>query len=293
MSMPEGRKISICLLAYNNVGIIESTLRSILDQTITGYEVIVSDDCSSDGTWDRIAGLARQDARLRPIRTPRNMGMPGNANFAVAHSIRPYVALLHQDDLVRRDLLERWADVLDRYPDAAFVFNPYGVFESDFICEEPMPGDRIDGRWLLERYLFARWGCVVRGTTMIRRLAMRWPVGYVPEPVITVRQAWPDYYPDIYTGKSWSWQRLKYLYEIHGANRREFYGTDSLAGRWRQLRYRLRLSIETCKWLAYAVVKRNRKMLRASGDGATQYDLWPLRLLRQSLICLAGGPGGT
>ncbi len=127
-----GAKISVCLLTYNHVDVIESSLRTILDQTITGYEVIVSDDCSTDGTWEQILALAATDARIKPVRTPHNMGMPGNANFAVAQSDRPYIALLHHDDLYRKDLLEKWAGVLDRHADAAFVFNPYGVFESDY-----------------------------------------------------------------------------------------------------------------------------------------------------------------
>jgi GT2 family glycosyltransferase len=113
--------------------------------------------------------LAADDSRIRPIRTPHNLGMAGNANHAVAQTDRPYIALLHHDDLYRQDLLEKWASVLERNPDAAFVFNPYGVYESEFVYQEPMPGECIDGKWLLNHYLFARWGCVVRGTAMIRR----------------------------------------------------------------------------------------------------------------------------
>ena len=51
MSLDIGSKISVCLLTYNHVDVIGSTLESILDQTITDYEVIVSDDCSTDETW--------------------------------------------------------------------------------------------------------------------------------------------------------------------------------------------------------------------------------------------------
>ena len=108
MSNNIGEKISVCLLTYNHVEVIESTLRTILEQTITGYEVIVSDDCSDDGTWERILALAAADVRIKPMRTPHNMGMPGNANFSVAQSDRPYIALLHHDDLYREDLLEKW-----------------------------------------------------------------------------------------------------------------------------------------------------------------------------------------
>lgn len=307
-----GQKISVCLLTYNHVEVIESTLRSILDQTITGYEVIVSDDCSTDGTWKRILELAAEDARIKPVRTPRNMGTPGNANFAVARSDRPYIALLHHDDLYRKDLLEKWVGVLDRYSAAAFVFNPYGIFESDFIYEEPMPGACIDGNWLLKKYLFARWGCVVRGTAMIRReawervggmreqfglladidmwmrLAMRWPVGYVLEPVITVRHQRPSYYPDIYKGTAGSfWRRQRFLYELHASNRLDHLNLNTLLGRLQWWGFRLKLNYETTKWLVYAVVRKKSEMLASSGESATRYDLWPLRAMRLLLLWFA------
>lgn len=307
MSTNIGEKISVCLLTYNHVEIIESTLRTILDQTITGYEVIVSDDCSTDGTWERILALAAADARIKPVRTPHNMGMPGNANFAAAQSDRPYIALLHHDDLYRKDLLEKWAGVLDRHPDAAFVFNPYGVYESEFVYQEPMPGECFDGKWLLKEYLFARWGCVVRGTAMIRReawaqvggmrgqfglladidmwmrLAMRGPVGYVAEPVITVRQQRPADYPDDYKETGWSWRRQRFLYQIHATNRLAYFNLNTLTGRLKWWGFRLKLSRETAKWLMYAVVRKKPAMITTSHDSVTAYDLWPLQLLRWAL----------
>jgi glycosyltransferase involved in cell wall biosynthesis len=303
-----GEKISVCLLTYNHVDVIESTLTTILDQTIDGYEVMVSDDCSTDGTWELVLELATTDVRIRPVRTAHNMGMPGNANFAVAQSDRTYIALLHHDDLYRPDLLEKWVDVLDRHPDAAFVFNPYGVYQSDFVYREAMSGECIDGHWLLTEHLFPRWGCAVRGTAMIRRsawekvggmreqfgllsdvdlwmrLAMRWPVGYVSEPVIVVRHQRPSYYPEIYTGKEWSWVRQRYLYEIHAANRLGYYDLNTVPGRLRWWGFRLRLSLETAKWLTYAIVRKKTGMLVSSKESVTQYDLWPLRLYRATLM---------
>jgi glycosyltransferase involved in cell wall biosynthesis len=307
MSFDNGAKISVCLLTYNHAEVIESTLRTILDQTISGYEVIVSDDCSNDGTWERILELAAVDVRIKPVRTPHNMGMPGNANFAVAHSDRPYIALLHHDDLYRQDLLEKWVGVLERHPDAAFVFNPYGVYQSDYVHQEAMPCESIDGCWLLDTYLMSRWGCAVRGTAMIRRrsweevggmreqfgllsdvdlwmrLAMRWRVGYVPEPVITVRHQRPDEYPDDYKAGNWSWKRQRFLYEIHAANRLTYFKLNTLAGRLKWWSFRMKLSGETAKWLVYAVVREKPAMIATSQDSVTEYDLMPLRLLRWAL----------
>lgn len=311
-----GEKISVCLLAYNHVQVIESTLRSILDQTITGYEVIVSDDCSTDGTWEHILELAAKEARIKAIQTPHNMGMPGNANFSIAQSARPYIALLHHDDLYRKDLLEKWVEMIEQNPDIAFVFNSYGVYESSHVYSESIPAGRVDGRWLLEQYLFPRWGCAIRGTAMIRRkaweqvggmreqfglladidlwmrLSTGWSVGYVPEPVIMVRHQRPSYYPDIYKGERWSWSRQCYLYEIHAANRLERLNLGTLVGRFKWLEFRLRLSLETAKWLAYAVVKRKWQMIETCGDSTTPYDQVWLRVFRY-LVRFAARPVST
>ena len=46
-----GDNISCCLLTFNHAHIIESTINSILEQTVKNFEFIVSDDCSTDGTW--------------------------------------------------------------------------------------------------------------------------------------------------------------------------------------------------------------------------------------------------
>ena len=307
MSDALGRQISVCVLTYNHVNVVESTIRTLLEQSISGYELLVSDDQSSDGTWDVIRRMADADDRVHPVQTPARLGMAGNANFAMSRSRRPLVALLHHDDLYRSDLLEKWGRVLERHPQANFAFNPYLIFETGRVHEEPMPGDLVDGRWLLDTYLLPRWGCIVRGTAMVRReawdrvggmrpqfglladvdlwmrLAKAGPVGYVPEPLISVRQERPSYYPDIYTGRTWSWERQKLLYEIHAVNRLGYLDLGSLAGRLKWWGFRARLSAETAKWLTYAALRGRDDMLAKSSEGATTYDLWVLRAARWAL----------
>lgn len=315
--LPLGKKIAVCLLAFNHKYLIESTLESVLAQTITDCEIIVSDDCSTDGTWEVLQVLAGRNPRIKLVRTPHNLGMPANANYAVAQTDRPYIAVLHHDDVYRSDLLEKWGTLLDRYPEVAFVFNSYGCHQTDFVYQEPMPGECLDGRWLLEKFLLPRWGCLVRGTAMIRRvaweevgglreqfglladidiwmrLAMRWRVGYVAEPLISIRQDRPENYPDEYKSGSWSWRRQKFLYEIHAANRLEHYDVGTIAGRLRWWQFRSRQSIETAKWLMYAAVRKKTAMIATSSDSVTAYDLLPLRLLRwmlQKIYSAAKGP---
>jgi glycosyltransferase involved in cell wall biosynthesis len=299
-----GANISVCLLTFNHAHTIESTIESILGQSVSDYEIIVSDDCSTDGTWEKILEIAAANPRIKVVRTPHNTGMPGNANYAVEQSERPYIALLHHDDIYRNDLLEKWSGILDRYPDVAFVFNPYKDYVSGHVYKEYMPGEHIDGKWLLNNYLFPRWGCVIRGTAIIRRdawqqvggmrprfnlladvdlwmrLAMRWNVGYVIESVIHLREVKPKYYPEMYQHVSWSWRRQGYLYDIHATNRLEFLKLNTVVGRLQWWKFRIRLAIETMKWLAYAVVRKKPQLIASSQEGATPYDLWPVRLTR-------------
>ncbi|HET7930108.1 MAG TPA: glycosyltransferase family 2 protein [Rhodanobacteraceae bacterium] len=308
MSAP---KISICVMVYNHVNVIESTLRTLLVQSVTNFELIVSDDCSTDGTWALLESIQKTDPRIRVIRTPRNVGMAANANFAVQAASGEYIALLHHDDLYRADLIEQWARVLDEYPDVGFVFNPYGLYGTDDISAISVPSGRLDGTQFLTRHLFPSWGCPIHGTAMIRRsawertggmrlefglladidlwmrLAAQGPVGYVDEPLITVRHARPDYYPDIYTGKNWSWKRHVLLYLIHGANRESFYRNRKLRRLLVMLAFRFRLSVETAKWISYAIVRKKSDMLRRSNESRTAYDMLWLRIYRAAARLLA------
>ena len=51
MSIEENPLVSVCLLCYNQESYIEATVRAMLAQTYSPLEIIVSDDCSTDGTW--------------------------------------------------------------------------------------------------------------------------------------------------------------------------------------------------------------------------------------------------
>ncbi|HTV25540.1 MAG TPA: glycosyltransferase family A protein [Polyangiaceae bacterium] len=296
MSAPSGADVCVCLLTYDHAAIVESTLDSVLAQNLAGFELIVSDDGSTDGTWEIIARRAAADARINAVRTPQNLGMAGNANFAARRSTRPFLALLHHDDLYRPDLLEKWLGVMQRQPDVSFVFNPYAVHAEARVMGHPFSDERLDGARFLEQHLFPRWGCPVRGTAMIRRrdfdavgglreefglladvdlwmrLAARGAVGYVPEPLVSVRQERPAYYPEAYQGTSWSWRRQRYLYDIHARNRLEWFDQGTWRGRLELLEFRTRLSLETAKWLSYALARRKWSMLDSADDSITLHD---------------------
>lgn len=300
-------RVSVCLLAYNHSAVIEDSILSVLAQDERDFELIVSDDCSRDDTWEVIQRIAATDKRIRAIRTPRNLGMAGNANFAVELATSPYIALLHHDDICRPFLLRKWLELAERHPNVAFVTNAYANYGSDKVDEHDF-SEVTPGRYALEKLFFPAWGFPVRGTALIRRscwdqvggmrlqfglladvdlwmrLARNWDVGYVREPLITVRHEIPEDYPPEYS--RWSWSRVRTQYEIFGTNYEEYFG-DSLRGVVERNRFRLRVSSHEAFWLTYAVIRRRREMLTTSDQVANRFELPPVRALRRALRRIA------
>jgi glycosyltransferase involved in cell wall biosynthesis len=299
--------VSVCLLTYNHVHVVEETITSVLAQHCRPFEFIVSDDCSHDGTWEEILELAERFPQIRPLRTARNLGMPGNANFAVSHCLGEYVALLHHDDLYHANLLARWTEVLEQYPSVAFVFNDYR-YASRAVRGLKLPDNPIDGDWFLREQLLRGWGSPVRGTAMIRRhkwdeagglreefglladvdlwmrLASVGDVGYVSEPLITVRHSRPRDYPVEYGESGWSWTRHRLLLEIHASNQSRRCASRGCRFNLAWYLFLVRLNSEQLKWLCYGVVRQHWVMAKESGLGETTWDSWVVRLCRAATI---------
>jgi len=311
-SAPEGPRaaptISACLLTYNHAHVLAETVRSILAQDFEDFELVLSDDCSTDGTWELAQELARTDPRVRAERTPENRGMAGNANYAVSLVRGPFVALLHHDDIYASCLFRRWLAVLEADPSIGFVSNGYANHGSDLKHISPLP-TRSDGVAILEDML-SRWDSPFRGTALIRRacweaiggmreqfgliadvdmwmrLSARYAVGYIQDPLITVRQERPDDYPDEYL--RWSWRRQRLLYEIHGANYAAHFGEHGLRALAANVKLRTRVSGSTAFWLAYAVAKRRWDMLTSSAEVANDLEFRAVAWARQGLAAIAG-----
>jgi glycosyltransferase involved in cell wall biosynthesis len=113
--------VSVCMPAYNHAGWIGRTIESVLAQTLGDFELIVTDDGSTDGTAEVVAGY--HDARIRFERNDRRLGAAGNWNRAVGLARAPFVKLLCDDDVLYPPCLERQAAVLAnaRNADVALV----------------------------------------------------------------------------------------------------------------------------------------------------------------------------
>ena len=94
------------MTTYNSQEYVEDAIASVLEQTLTNWELLIVDDCSTDDTLPKIESRAKADDRIVIIRNDRNMG-PGSArNAGINRSRGEWVALLDADDWWERDRLE-------------------------------------------------------------------------------------------------------------------------------------------------------------------------------------------
>jgi teichuronic acid biosynthesis glycosyltransferase TuaG len=100
-------KFSIITATYNSEKFIEETYASILKQTVSDWEWIVTDDFSSDKTRDILQNLAKDDYRIKLIFNKNNLGAGLSRNQSIINSNGQFLAFLDSDDLWRPCKLEK------------------------------------------------------------------------------------------------------------------------------------------------------------------------------------------
>lgn len=123
--------VAVVLTTYNRADQIARTIESIVGQSMGEFELLISDDGSTDGTEEICRGFAAGDARIRYAKNETNLNMPGNLNGAIRRTTAPLIANLHDGDVYRRDLLARWREALESQAEAAFVFNAWEMLDDE------------------------------------------------------------------------------------------------------------------------------------------------------------------
>jgi glycosyltransferase involved in cell wall biosynthesis len=115
--------ISVCIPTYNGAKYIAQTIESILNQTFTDFEIIVSDDGSSDKTLEIVGSF--NDSRIVRIDRLSKVGAEANWNNAVATASASLVKLVCQDDLLYPQCLEVEVQTMNKSEnqDVSFCFH--------------------------------------------------------------------------------------------------------------------------------------------------------------------------
>jgi glycosyltransferase involved in cell wall biosynthesis len=116
-------KVSVCVVTYNQKNYIGECLQSLVDQiTDFSFEVLVGDDCSTDGTSEIVADFANRYPHIvKHIRHQNNIGAYLNYKFIhrEAHIRGEYVAHVDGDDYALPGKLARQVSILDSHPELA------------------------------------------------------------------------------------------------------------------------------------------------------------------------------
>lgn len=167
-------KVSVIIPAYNHAPFIGPAIRSVLDQTYQDFEIVITDDGSSDNTVEMIRGVP--DRRIKLFRFSKNRGAALAVRNCLDHSIGAYIALLNSDDLFLPRKLEKQVSFLDAHRETAAVFTQVQVIDEggdDFrdsghfyysIFDQP---NRSRHEWL--RYFFFQGNCLCQPSVLARR----------------------------------------------------------------------------------------------------------------------------
>jgi len=173
-------KVSIITPTYNSIRFIEETIQSILNQTYQNWELLITDDCSTDGTWKLLQKYQKQDERIKIFRLEKNSG-PGVArNNSIKNAKGRFIAFCDSDDQWKPDKLEKQIKFMLEN-DLAFSYTSYDVIneEGNTIGQVKAPAKIFYTTMLRNNYV----GCLtaIYDTKNIGKL-------YMPE--IRNRQDW-------------------------------------------------------------------------------------------------------
>jgi len=124
-------RLSIGLPVYNGQDYLAESLDALLGQSYSDFELIISDNASTDDTAEICRGYQQQDSRIRYLRQPRNIGAAPNHAFVFEQSRGGLFKWAAADDLYARDLLKRCVAALDEHPDVVLAHSWTAAVDSN------------------------------------------------------------------------------------------------------------------------------------------------------------------
>ena len=116
-------KVSICIPTYNQTALLQRTLNSILSQSYSDYEIIVTDD-TPGLIVKKLVDQYDFNGKLLYFKNKSSLGTPANWNEAIKRSSGEYVKIMHHDDwFTNSDSLERYVSLLDHNPKSVLGFS--------------------------------------------------------------------------------------------------------------------------------------------------------------------------
>jgi glycosyltransferase involved in cell wall biosynthesis len=130
--------VSVLLPNLNSRRFLEERLHTILDQTLTDWELVIVDNYSDDGSWELFQTFAKQDSRFKISQAPRE-GMYANWNNCLRLARGDYIYIATSDDTMSPDCLETMVSALEAHPECDICHTGLKVIDEE--------GQEIVGWW--------------------------------------------------------------------------------------------------------------------------------------------------
>src|SRR5882757_464575 len=122
-------RVSVVVPAYNSVAFIDATMRSILAQTFSDFELVVSDHSSTDGTWEALQHYTA-DPRVRLSQLAPGGGAPANWNAVTDLATGEFVKLVCGDDVLYPESLAMQVAALTAHPSAVLAASARDIVDA-------------------------------------------------------------------------------------------------------------------------------------------------------------------
>jgi glycosyltransferase involved in cell wall biosynthesis len=179
--------VSVCLITYNQENYIQKAIKSIFDQEV-GFpiEVIISNDCSSDNTHQKIEEILKDATNglvVRYYNHKDNLGMMRNFSFAINECKGKYIAYFEGDDYWDYPKkLQTQVDFLEQNPDFAICCHNVRFLENEkFINEIYLDKINIKDKFTLED--LAKHNIVPTLTAVFRNTSDKLPSWILESPI--------------------------------------------------------------------------------------------------------------
>lgn len=128
-------EVSIITPAYNCERTIEKTIRSVLSQSFIDWEMIITDDCSTDDSANIISSHADRDERIIVINNLTNVGASASRNKSIARARGRYICFLDSDDYWAAEKLDRQLAFM-KSNNIAFSYHDYEIIDEYDNCKK-------------------------------------------------------------------------------------------------------------------------------------------------------------
>lgn len=122
-------KVSVCIPTYNRTDFLRQSIESVLAQSFTDFELIISDNASQDSTVAIIHSFG--DPRIVYQRHEKNIGLVNNWNSCLTAARGEYITIFHDDDLMLPDNLTLKVNALDLNENVGLVHSNFHIMDGN------------------------------------------------------------------------------------------------------------------------------------------------------------------